>query len=78
MGLPKHKKIDNHIVLLTEYDTDTTSGVSYFKFQNTWGVNWGVNGFGKLARKISLSEGSPSLIKSYMYPKVCITVLYLA
>ncbi|EFH55930.1 hypothetical protein ARALYDRAFT_902883 [Arabidopsis lyrata subsp. lyrata] len=71
-GPPQHIKpfvLRKHIVLLTKYSTDR-NGISYFKFQNSYGRGWGDNGYGKFARKVSLPKGSQSLIKSYMYPEL--------
>ncbi len=42
--LRKEKQLGGHAILLLGYD-DTTN---LFKFQNSWGISWGVNGYGFL------------------------------
>ncbi|XP_010506912.1 PREDICTED: probable cysteine protease RDL3 [Camelina sativa] len=69
-GTTSGKGNENHMVLLTGYDT-TKDGVHFFEYQNTWGEKWGGDGgYGKFARKISLPKGRQSLIKAYMYPEL--------
>ena len=40
----------NHAVLLTGYDNNATSNLSYWKIKNSWSAEWGVSGYVWLAR----------------------------
>ena len=40
----------NHAVLVVGYGTDPTSKLDYWLIRNSWGTNWGANGFFKLQR----------------------------
>ncbi|XP_010419479.1 PREDICTED: vignain-like [Camelina sativa] len=69
-GYSQSKTVEeDHMILLTGYDT-TSDGVNYFEFQNSYGLGWGNNGFGKLIRKSSRKKEEPSLINCYIYPEL--------
>ena len=40
----------NHAVLVVGYGTDEASGLDYWLVRNSWGANWGANGFIKIYR----------------------------
>jgi hypothetical protein len=64
----------NHAVLVVGYGTDEASGLDYWLVRNSWGANWGANGFIKIYRgnnqcgigkkcyaaKCAVSSGTPS------------------
>jgi len=40
----------NHGILVVGYGTDSDSGQDYFKIKNSWGSDWGENGYLRLLR----------------------------
>ncbi|CAK0793951.1 unnamed protein product [Prorocentrum cordatum] len=40
----------NHAVVLVGYGTDKNTGLKYWQIQNSWGGDWGENGFIRLSR----------------------------
>jgi len=40
----------NHGILVVGYGTDSDSGQDYFKIKNSWGPDWGENGYLRLLR----------------------------
>ncbi|XP_010418374.2 PREDICTED: uncharacterized protein LOC104703972 [Camelina sativa] len=70
-GYPKsgRKALRDHMVLLTGYGT-TSDGVHYWEFQNSYGLEWGKDGFGRLIRQCSQEKEEPSLINAYIYPEI--------
>ena len=40
----------NHAVLVVGYGTDSASGMNYWLVRNSWGSDWGANGFIKIFR----------------------------
>lgn len=43
--------IVNHAVALTGYGEDQDSGAKYWSIQNSWGPNWGEDGFARVLRR---------------------------
>ena len=39
-----------HAVAAVGYGTDTETGLDYYLVRNSWGADWGDNGYVKLAR----------------------------
>ncbi|KAG7584781.1 Peptidase C1A papain C-terminal [Arabidopsis thaliana x Arabidopsis arenosa] len=68
-GYSQSKSLEDHMIELTGYDT-TPDGINYWEFQNSYGLGWGQNGFGKLIRKSSRKKHEPSLINAYIYPEL--------
>lgn len=44
----------NHAVLVVGYGTDPTSKMDYWLIRNSWGADWGNNGFFKLQRGVGM------------------------
>eukprot|EP00439_Symbiodinium_sp_Y106_P040846 s264_g5.t1 len=58
-------KID-HGVLLVGYGTD--GGTNYWIIKNSWGVQWGESGFGRLQRGVSGVTGECGILSQPAYP----------
>ena len=54
----------NHAVLLVGYGTDRFAG-NFWTIQNNWGLNWGENGFARVARS---SLGNCGMDSNAIYP----------
>ncbi|CAL1385679.1 unnamed protein product [Linum trigynum] len=46
-----------HAVLIIGYGTDPATEINYWLIRNSWGVDFGDNGYGKIARACSLPGG---------------------
>ena len=44
----------NHAVLVAGYGTDETTGMDFWLIRNSWGPNWGNNGFIKMQRGVGM------------------------
>ncbi|CAL9237645.1 unnamed protein product [Arabidopsis halleri] len=60
------KKIDKHMLLINGYNTYKKQ--HYWNCQNSAGLSWGDNGFGKILRQVSRGDGQPSLFSGIVYP----------
>lgn len=59
----------DHAVTAIGYGTDA-DGTKYWLVKNSWGTGWGNNGYIKMARDISSSEGLCGLAKQPSYPTI--------
>ena len=59
-----YKKAPNHAVLVVGYGSDP-DGTDFWVIRNSWGSNWGENGFMRLARNSGLNCG---VSNSTFYP----------
>lgn len=67
----KCRKLDRHMLLVYGYGTDKLTGIHYWRVQNSAGLTWGMNGYGKIVRQISRgTEANKSLFTSVIYPQV--------
>ncbi|XP_009106822.1 cathepsin L-like [Brassica rapa] len=67
----KCRKLDRHMLLVYGYGTDKLTGIHYWRVQNSAGLTWGMNGYGKIVRQISRgTEANKSLFTSVIYPQL--------
>ena len=52
----------DHGVLAVGYGTDATSGKKYFTIKNSWGADWGENGYFRLDRKSKNEWGTCAIL----------------
>jgi C1A family cysteine protease len=52
----------NHAMAVVGYGTDPNSKMDYWIVRNSWGTNWGMKGYMKMARNVNMCA-----IASYMY-----------
>lgn len=60
-------KVFQHALLITRYGT-TRDGKNYYEVRNSWGTNWGNNGYARVLRDSSLPVGRESLLRRASYP----------
>lgn len=59
----------NHGVLAVGYGSDSASGKLFWKIKNSWGGDWGENGFFRIERKESeTGSGLCGILKNGSYP----------
>ena len=58
----------NHAVAIVGYGTDEASGLEYWLVRNSWGPDWGVDGFIKIA--ITEGDGICAINHRPLYPTV--------
>lgn len=57
----------NHAIVLVGYGTDI-NGNKYWKVRNSWGQDWGMGGYFKLAREEGRKEGICGITQYNIYP----------
>lgn len=60
----------DHGVLMVGYGTDDETGEDYYTIKNSWGVAWGENGYIRMSRATSDSNGPCGLYMLSSYPVV--------
>ncbi|EER10281.1 cathepsin L, putative [Perkinsus marinus ATCC 50983] len=60
------KSKSSHSVLITGYGEDK-DGTKYWEFKNSWGTDWGMQGYGRLLRGKG-GEGECGILKQAYYP----------
>ncbi len=58
----------DHGVLAVGYGTDDKSGKKYFNVKNSWGTNWGENGFFRLDRSSKNEYGTCAILRIMTAP----------
>lgn len=58
----------NHAVAIVGYGTDEASGLEYWLVRNSWGTDWGVDGFIKIA--ITEGDGICAINHRPLYPTI--------
>lgn len=63
------KNLD-HGILLVGYGTDKETGIDYWKVKNSWGSDWGEQGYIRLTRKLSPwnPSGECGILKQASFP----------
>lgn len=58
----------DHAVLVVGYGDDPESGLPYWKVKNSWGADWGMDGYILLARNSTLPAGTCGILSFPVYP----------
>jgi len=58
----------DHGVLLTGYGVTEDEGVKYWNIKNSWGPEWGSNGYIKILRGAPQEGGECGILESASYP----------
>jgi C1A family cysteine protease len=51
-GCPKSSS--NHAVVIVGYGVDAKTGLQYWKVRNSWGINWGEQGYFRIQRGVNM------------------------
>ena len=58
----------NHAIVIVGYGVSKSTGLKYWKIRNSWGENWGKQGYFKLLRNDGYEEGICGITKYNVYP----------
>jgi hypothetical protein len=53
-GCPTELTTTNHAVVIVGYGVDANTGLQYWKVRNSWGVNWGEQGYFLIQRGVNM------------------------
>ncbi|XP_020087908.1 fruit bromelain-like [Ananas comosus] len=63
----------NHAITVIGYGADNSTGDKYWIIKNSWGTNWGENGFMRLEKDVASKSGLCGLTKQLVYPTITST-----
>ena len=60
--------VTDHAVLVVGYGRDEVLGKDYWIVKNSWGANWGENGYVRMIRSGKEDEGICGILTAPSYP----------